>query len=421
VNVVLISADDMRADMLRFMPFTNSVLRREGTTFSAARTNNVTCQGQNVGLITGQYALHNGVYQNDQELPDWTIGLLPGWVQAEGVTTGVIGEMPGGYNTLAVRPGWDTWRVLRGANILAAYGYELTDGAGGSTTPAGHQVTTLGGLCVDFIEANAGGDFFLWHNSMNPHIDLSFYNTPLPASVNRYSWLDWDLDLLLDTTGKPSWIAALAQHDYNVQTFTRATIRSQARECRDLDGIVENVYNTLLAEGVLEDTIFIFGADGGVVYGEQRIPNSFTGSMKDQPYDCVERVPLIVRGPGFDAGAEVALPVTTPDITATIVAAFGATPSLTLDGIDLTDQAALAARPGTLYERADNGTYPDAQGIRTATRTLTHYPTEGGFDEWEMYYIDLDPTQIVNLGNEGGSFAAERAVLEAQLAAILAS
>ncbi|MGH3334128.1 MAG: sulfatase-like hydrolase/transferase, partial [Nocardioidaceae bacterium] len=64
-NIVLITADDMRADDLRFMPRTRRLLGGAGTTFTDALSNYPLCCPARATLLTGQYAHNHGVRGNE--------------------------------------------------------------------------------------------------------------------------------------------------------------------------------------------------------------------------------------------------------------------------------------------------------------------------------------------------------------------
>src|SRR4029079_15598828 len=63
-NIVLISADDMRRDELRYLPKTRALLGQEGMRFTDALTPHPLCCPARAELFTGQYAQINGVRTN---------------------------------------------------------------------------------------------------------------------------------------------------------------------------------------------------------------------------------------------------------------------------------------------------------------------------------------------------------------------
>jgi N-acetylglucosamine-6-sulfatase len=436
VNVLLIVADDMRADLLPFMPFTNGVLRRAGTQFTGMRCSVPLCTPARGAIASGVYAKEasNGLYQNSgTDIANVTTHSLPVWLQTAGVTTGMFGKYtyPGVTSPPGGAAAWDTWRVSP-TNTQEPYTYTVWNEAGVDVTPSApkpHQTNYFYEQVGTFIET-ATQPWFCQYSPTSPHVNAASLNNPLPESMTRYGWLRWPFDLLTDASTKPSWIQAAANYTAAAQSEFRAAIRAQARECRDLDGVIEQLYADLVAAGRINDTIIMFASDSGVFYGEQRLGGVAYGAIptiKDHPYDCVMKAPCIIAGTEFTAGAVVDEPCILQDLTATIVAILGATATVTLDGVDLRDPI---TRTGILYEREGSGlNVPDAQGIVTSTRKLVRYVDATGTppinltatptDEFEMYDLDTDPTELVNVANVGGRLT-ERNALEAQLDALLA-
>lgn len=421
-NVVLIYADDLRADLLPWMPFTNGTLRREATHFTACRLNVPVCQAARAGLLTGQYALNNDVYDNGT----WGLtdaDLFPAWLATAGVDCAAFGKMPVGYGAAAIPTGWSTWRRFTTATDQEKYAPDVFDGT--TTTSVGGWATDYLATEVDTFIAGATEPFFVSVTPSAPHVRIdNFFCQPHPDRLSTLSWLRWPFTLEADVSDKPTRISTLDPFDAVQRQQARARIRNQVREARDLDALVESIYASLVSADVLDDTLFVFTADGGVFYGEHRLGRAggdFYPSAKDEPYDAAAKVPLLVRGPGFNANRTVAVPTTGQDVTALLVDTFAATPTVSIDGISL---ATIAATPGDhtarhlLYEK-DTPSGDRANGIVTQTRKLIHWVDETGDDEWEAYDLDTDPDEHANWANDAGR-SAERSALEADLAALLA-
>lgn len=443
-KVLLIFADDMRADLLRYMPFVSGVLAAEGTTFTKAYCNVPVCQPARVAILTGQYAYHSGIHQNSNQA-EWPTGYddtIGTWAQSGGFETGMFGKAPNGYRTTgALRPGWDTWRIFTGLeqeNLT----YHLADGVGGASQPGTPQTPTVASLVSTFI--TTAGDRFAWWNPTNPHINNSaIKNNPSAASMKKFDWVNWDLDLLLDDelAGKPTWTAGAPQWTASEQKFMRAQARQQIRECWDLDQAIAGIYADLEDANLLDETTIIFTSDGGVFYGEQRTGNIFLAG-KNNFYDPCARIPMIIRGPDFTAGRYCDTAVSLQDVSATILDITGGTSVLTLDGTSLIDIMAVpddSERP-ILYERQTDvptgGEYPDAQGVITGRYKMIRYVDGTGLygdplapvdfstnpnDEYEMYDLDTDPGEKVNLAYLGGAHLTKRNELEAVLDSLLNS
>ena len=419
-NVLLVLADDMRADLLPYMPFVNTVLRREGTQMTNMRCNVPRCDPARAGILTGQYAQGeaNGAYLNESNgIADPESDALPVWL-AEHAGTAMFGKYLQGFGGTK-QPGWDTWRVLS-ADEQEAYGYSVTDGTT-SVTPAEHQLPYLARETSEFIRT-AREPWFCYFAPTNPHVTTrEFVNNPLPASITRFGWLRWPFVLLEDVATKPSWIASRPQLSSAVLSNLRHAIRQQVREVHDLDGAIAALYTDLETAGRLDDTVIIFASDGGVHYAEQRIGGGvlITTATKNQPYDACAKVPCVVRGPGFDRGRVRSHPTVLQDLTATILALLGAAATVPQDGIDLRGAREADGERATLYERKGDEDFPDGVGIVTATRKLLRWTGQRGDDRYEAYDLDTDPDELVSWANDPAR-RAERDAHEARLDVMLA-
>lgn len=461
-KVVFIFADDMRKDMLKFMPFVNSVLKAQGTSFENAYCNVPICNPARITFLLGQNALKTNRYQNDEQQAWGSVGdqftysdAIPNWLKAvtPTVTTGAFGKMPNGYRSTVSQPGWDTWNIYW-ANEQQPYDWAITtNNTGAFTTPGVHHLNYLKNKVKDFLNVNSL-DRFAWWCTTNPHVSqlqTNFKNHALPSTQSMFNWYEWPIDQLTsqeisagvvgNTLTTPSWI----RHQYGFFKDQQAQIRvaaiGQIKECYDLDAAVKSLYDSV----DLSDTTFIFSSDGGVFHGEHRSGNSL-GSSKDSPYSPAANIPLIIKGPGFPAGQKCYTAVSLADVTATISDIFNAVPTIPQDGTSLLEIISKRdSNRGVLYQRRgkqnwNNGyEHPDASGIFTETHKLIRYKEFTGhfgpnsttslqanftttpYDEYEMFDLRTDPREKVNLAWNGGEYLTKRNELEAKLDLLLAT
>ena len=90
-----------------------------------------------------------------------------------------------------------------------------------------------------------------------------------------------------------------------------------------MDEQIGRILDALEASGKAENTYIFFTADHGLAVGE----HGFIG--KQNMYDCSMRVPMLMSGPGLEAGKVVDEPVYLQDIMAT---------SLELAGVEKPEQ-----------------------------------------------------------------------------------
>lgn len=414
-NVLLVLADDMRADFLRFAEQTRMRLGAAGCTYSAARTNVSLCQPFRVGLLTGQWSQRHMMLGNGDtsRVPhDDTIGR---WVQDAGYRTALIGKYLNGAPAQTPAPtGWTTWRQVLGDSDTESYdrlGYSVHDGTT-TTQPPAPQTAYLRDEVIEFV---AGPEpWFCMMTPTSPHYPFE----PEPEDVAAWADLEWETPEDPDVASKPSWYSSLPPLPAEAKAALRATARGQAGEISGLDRAVVGILDSL-PSAVLANTVVIFSSDSGLTYGEHRSP--YGGASKNDFYDHNLLVPLVCSGPGFTSGASADPVSPEVDIAKTIIAITGATALLPGDGLDLRDiQAdpdAHAARH-LLHERAgggDNNPTPvSGLCVSTRTRKLMRWTGQRGTDRYEAYDLDTDPNEFANWALDPARLT-ERQALEAEL------
>ncbi len=152
-----------------------------------------------------------------------------------------------------------------------------------------------------------------------------------------------------------------------------------------LDHAIGRVLDALAERGMADDTIVVMTADHGEFMGEHQL--IFKGPFG---YDSLLRVPLIVRGPGFEAGAVVDEPVGTMDIAPTALDALGHEVPKWMEGRPLLD----GPREHHLAENDfDIITWMPMRTLTTRRYKLHRYLEQ----PWgELYDLQEDPGELVN-------------------------
>src|SRR5215207_2724554 len=132
-NFVFILADDMRADDLRYMPKTRSLLGRLGMRFNNAYVSYGMCCPSRATIMRGQYAHNHGVWSNmDRPNGGWQgyknhgneEDNLATRLHDAGYRTALFGKYLNFYEGAAVPPGWDDWFATF---AFAYYAYDVND------------------------------------------------------------------------------------------------------------------------------------------------------------------------------------------------------------------------------------------------------------------------------------------------------
>ena len=427
-NVVVIMTDDQTLDSLRFMPKVLSLLGSEGTTFDNNFVSFPLCCPSRATFLTGQYSHNHGVNSNNPPLGGYTqldhTNTLAVWLQAAGYHTTHIGKYLNGYGTggvpqTEIPPGWSDWQATVGFSAYKMYGYTVNENGTlvqYSNAPADYQTDVLAARAVAALHARAlaGGPFFMWIAPLAPHAEaggdgpraaprhegvFAAEPLPMPPSFNE-----------ADVSDKPHSIANLPSLTPAQVTSVTARYRDRLESLLAVDDLVEGVYNQLAADGLLANTYLIFTSDNGFFQGEHRVKQG-----KTKLYEESVRVPLIVRGPGFAAGAHNSALVANIDLAASLVAWTGATPARVLDGRNL---RLAANHPGTLASRTillENGDESTGARYTDGIRTRRYVYLEWRFPtkptEFELYDLSADAYQLTNLHGD-----AAYAAIEASLA-----
>jgi hypothetical protein len=192
--------------------------------------------------------------------------------------------------------------------------------------------------------------------------------------------------------------------DVRVPLLTTAQIaaidneyQTRIESLQALDEGIGQIIDTLAARGELEYTYIVFTSDNGYHLGQHR----FLGG-KFQVYEEDIRVPLIIRGPGVEAGVTREQMVVNIDLAPTMARWGGATPDRYMDGQSLTPL--LGAGGATQNWRTDflvelyRHLPPMQNGdVIKALRTEHEVYVEYQSGPREMYDLRSDPYQLENI------------------------
>ena len=342
-NVLLIIADDMRYDHLRFMPNVRRLIADEGRTFTQARCNVPLCQPTRVGLLTGQMSKDNNelnVGFNGTELRDHD-NALGKWVHDAGYRCGYFGKYVNfidGLGGIDAPAGYRTWRELIGET--SAYSFTVHANTGTETIKGIYSTDYLAAQVKKFVPGSR--PFFCVVAPTQPHTPFR----PRRDLVHKWRDFEWPIVDESDVSDKPAWIRALPPLTDIDRTKIKADAIGALQELSAVDDMVKQILGDLPSD-VLRETVVIFTSDNGVHHGEHRRRGAGT---KSGPYEVGLHVPLVVRGPGFAPGRAITVPsMVAQDITATILDVAGAKAGLPDQaGISL---AELCANPNDHAQR----------------------------------------------------------------------
>jgi N-acetylglucosamine-6-sulfatase len=389
-NVLHVLTDDQTIDSLRYMQTVQSELVDGGTTFTNYHTVQPLCCPSRATFLTGQYPHNHGVLSNLEpygwQSMDFSRTIYTSLHDA-GYRTGWIGKVMNakGEEGLDPVPGMDDWLVPVGAQESSdMFDFTLSDDGVAHHYRGPFETDVLAARAHDFIAESAAGEqpFMLTVSVHSPHwvrcpkTHDRCGPQPAPEDVGTMPNLRFPAG--------PDFPRSPAQ-----RTATDRYWEREVESLQSVDRMVGDMVEQLRDLGELDDTVIVFQSDNGMLHGEHGIFD------KDVPWDRSVRVPLVISGPGFDAGAVRDDLTANVDVPATILDLADAEPPRPPDGFSLLSDH---RRKELLLERLvtsnDNWSYRWRQ-LKTA-KGMTYWRD---LDSGRRYLFDLrrDPHQVHNL------------------------
>lgn len=448
-NIVVVMLDDMRSDEMRFAPNARRYVRERGLDFRNSFSPYPLCCPARASFLLGQYAHnHHVLYHEDP----YGFGALDdhltvaGRLQRAGYETALVGKylnrygqqpsrVTGGPSEHYVPAGWTDWMVGLETPFPAwspswgnTYNYfAFTQNINGRTVPhpgeyssevIGQQVR---GLIGKYHRADK--PFFLWVTPVAPHFgdpvepdDPSGYREskywvqdfPTPA---RPDWVKGRFDREIthapgqpphgpseaDVSDKPRNIRKWREMVPVEQQRLRDVARQRAESIYAWDVEFGKIVQRLKRTGEYDDTVIVFTSDNGYYLGEHR---QRQGKIK--AHEPVLHVPLVVAGPGIEHGVRYH-PITTMDLTATVLDLAGARPLPRMDGDSKRALLTGPDQPWTVpvvteglikdvhvRKRSDLPPGLTTSGLRTGAWKLIRYAN----GDAELYDLLADPNEL---------------------------
>jgi N-acetylglucosamine-6-sulfatase len=423
LNVVLILTDDERADVER-LPNVKSLLAAHGITFTRFFATTPECCPARAGILTGQYAHHNGVVQNSGPTgyPKFDeASNLAVWLHAAGYETALVGKYLNGYAFAGehrVPPGWSDWQAIDSAPTQRYYNYVLNENGrpvAYRDSPGDYSTTVLTDRALDFLES-VEKPFFLYFAPIAPHLPA----TPAPGTVGgiRAPPLERRPSFNEEDVGDKPWRRwhAHGLRPKAISFLENSIRRPQLESLRALDRSVGEIVATLKRRGLLRQTVILYASDNGFLWGEHRLGG------KVWPYEESIRVPLVVRTPWRNVwGRTDSHLVLNIDLASTITDLAGVRPGRPQDGqsiVPILRGADPPWRTAFIIEYLGDsllaqGGPPPYRGVRSRRYVYVEY-----LNGWhELYDLALDPFELRNVVAEP-FYAGVRRLLERRLEAL---
>lgn len=339
-NIVLVLTDDLSMNLLPYLPHVTD-MAKTGTSFANYTVTDSLCCPSRSSLFTGMLPHDTGVFTNGGNDGGYAVfhgrgddeSTFGTSLQQAGYRTAMMGKYLNGYDpkTDGVPPGWNEWDVA--GNGYPEFDYDLNEN--GTTRhygkkPEDYLVDVMAGKAARFVADSAAAHtpFAIELATFAPHGPY----TPAPRDADAFPGLTAPRAPAFDTlpSSAPPWLASRTPLTDKEKKTIDKDFRKRAQAVRSVDKMIETVQGALDKAGIRGNTDIVFTSDNGYHMGEYRLTPG-----KQTAFDTDVHVPLVVTGPGVEAGATVNQPVANIDLRPTFEALAGAKTPAEVDGESL--------------------------------------------------------------------------------------
>jgi arylsulfatase A-like enzyme len=189
----------------------------------------------------------------------------------------------------------------------------------------------------------------------------------------------------------------------------REAVAKYAGYCAFIDWEVGRILIKLAELDLLDDTLIIFTSDHGSMVGHHKLIDK-----GPYPYDDIQRIPLIVSGPGIDAGQVSDAFVYLHDLTPTLLDWAGAPDFPTANAqslMPLMRGEPLPSPRDDVYMVRHHHPLPCEQRF---VRTRSYKYAYNALDVDELYDLEADPHEMANQ-IDNPAYAVVKADMQARM------
>lgn len=418
-NVIFVLTDDQRGDCLGLAGHPHlktpniDRLGKEGLYFKNAFCTTSLCSPSRASILSGLYAHSHGVQDNFTEYPI-DLPSFPRQLQAAGYRTAYIGKYHMGEENDEKRPGFDYFVTHKGQGKYWDTEFNVD---GQRQVVKGYYTHVVTDLAEKWIRTSSQGEqpFLLMLGHKAPH---SFY---FPEPKYEHTFDDAEIPYpasAFQLEDKPAWFLKRLDtwhgiygplFDYRkkfpdrspeaVKDFAAMT-RAYWGTIQSVDDSVGRLYALLKELNELDNTLFIFTGDNGLLNGEHGMVDKRT------MHEASIRVPLVVRYPPLQAPRVIEQQVLTIDFAPSILDICGVPPLKKTHGASwkkLAEGDPAGWRTSWYYEYNYEKQFPytpNVRGVRTDRFKYIRYPHGDGKPDRhlaELYDLQADPEETTNL------------------------
>ncbi|MEM9282018.1 MAG: sulfatase [Verrucomicrobiota bacterium] len=425
-NLMIILTDDQRYDAMGFLghPFLETPaldrIAKEGVHFKNAVVTTSLCSPSRASILTGLYAHNHRVVDNYNPIPEGLV-YFPKYLQEVGYETAFVGKWHMGGEIDHPQPGFDHWVAFKGqgvyfadptdAKVKGRYVPQVSrDGLnvnGDRVAQEGYISDVLTDYANDWLKQRKGDQpwmLYLSHKAV--HADF------LPANRHAYCYEEETFEPPVTWFETPEafrdvplWVQNQrnSRHGVEFAYYTDLDLGTYyKRYCETIRGIDESVgsvVSTLEEMGELDQTVILFLADNGFLFGEHGLID------KRNAYDASVRIPMLLRyPPAVEAGQTLTEVVANIDVAPTMLDFAGAEIPEYMDGRSMKDLVTGTSeewRDYILYEYYWERNYPHTPTTHAVLGERYKYIRyHGVWDVDELFDSENDPHERNNLIND---------------------
>lgn len=412
-NIIVFFSDQQRYDTIgcynKDIDITPNLdyMASEGVKFENAFTCQPVCGPARSCMQTGKYATQTGCFVNDIGLKEdeKTIAKL---LSDEGYETAYVGKWhlastrgECDFSKEAVpeskRGGYKDYWMASDILEFTSHGYDgyVFDKDNNKVEFIGYRADKITDFALEFIEnRDTERPFFLFLSHIEPHHqnDRKTYEGPNGSKEKFKKFkIPKDLEHLNGDYGKhyPDYLGCCESLDYNL-----GRIRKKLEEL-----------------GLDRNTIVIYTSDHGCHFKtlNKDLPVGGADDYKRSFYDNTIRVPLIINGPGFKGGKEIAELASLIDIPSTIIDIVKGNEDNTMEGRSLMKLANENLKRESVFIQISESYVGRAIRTKKYKYCIIDPLKKPYIDSYSenyiesyLYDLELDPLEKNNLINDDG-------------------
>lgn len=459
-NIVYIMTDDHTGQMMscydtRYIETPNlDRIARDGVRFTNSFVANSLSGPSRACMLTGKHSHANGFTDNTTCVFDGSQQTLPKLLQTAGYQTAIVGK----WHLESMPTGFDYWEILPGQGDY--YNPDFITMNNDTVREKGYLTNIITDKSIDWLEKGRDKEqpfcLFIHHKAIHrdwlPELKYltlyedkefsmpdNFYDDyeGRPAAAAQTMSIAKDMDIIYDTKmyreGMKSRlkkaygrkikrltpedrVAYDAVYDSITDVFFRENtqgkelvewkyqrfMRDYAKVVKSLDDNVGRVLDYLEKAGLLDNTLVVYTSDQGFYMGEHGWFD------KRFMYEESMRTPLVMRLPkDFQKRGDITELVQNIDYAPTFLELAGVEIPDDIQGISLMPllkgehpQDWRSSLYYHFYEYPAEHMVKRHYGVRTERYKLIHFYDD--IDQWELYDLQTDPTEMNNLFDKPG-------------------